>query len=430
MKKLFYFLSLTCMVALLAACGNKSKSDKDDEAFVPQKGDIKVIVEMDEGDILLSLADVYSHDASFLKAIDEARIEDRFQDEASFIDCFFQSWKKFAGERSLSSIFANAVMRDKVNVNSSDQEVLSALKEEIQVALDNTEYVLNSRLDKADICPYSIERMEGSKPRMVVYARCDGEDRDRLFRLLAAKSQLEFWETYNGDEIFPTLKNILDNYAQETEEETIAPPDSLNELDRAIYEHDQELKAHSRGLMLTQYASPVVGIASVHDTAEVNRIIQSDQAQQLLRGLPWETRLVWGAKAADMNRYATEADEVVELYALKITEPSGCAPIDGSVITSAEAGFNNNVPIVSLQMNASGTRLWADFTRKNLRRGVAVVVDDVVYTAPTIQTEITGGQSQISGNFTVEETKDLANIISSGRLPAHVRIISYEVLEE
>ena len=419
------------------------------------KGGMNVILEVSEPDILDVLAD-HSQDPTFKKALSEARQESEGK-EVDFVDVFVDKWKSNNG-KALASVFATSKLRDKVNSQSSDKDVIAALKEEVKSAIDNAENVVRNRVDKFGVVQPNIQRL-GTQSRIMV--EMPGvKDKDRVLKLLAGSANLEFWECYNGNEVYNTLQTVMNAYtnelaakgeqakADETEKqeevaETVENAEtvegdsteqtSLNEemakKDTNTPELNKEQDKLMPRLILDGRASSVVGLASVYDTASINRMIRSDVAQQILRNLPdGEARLVWGAKPAEAERYNGLKGTYFELYALKVTDPSGRAPLEGDVITSAKDGFDNSKPIVSMQMNTEGTRIWAELTKKNLKRCIAVVLDNVVYTAPTIQTEITGGQSQISGNFTIEETKDLANTLNSGKMPAPTRVISYQMV--
>ncbi len=421
------------------------------------KGGMNVILEVSEPDILDVLAD-HKQDAAFQNSLKEARIENEGKD-ANFVDAFVEKWNKNGGGRPLASIFATSKMRDKVNPKSTDKDVIAALKAEVKSAIDNAENIVRNRVDKFGVVQPNIQRLEGQSRIMVEMPGI--KDKDRVLKLLAGSANLEFWECYNGDEIYNAMQSIMAAYLSEMNNQEVAEatetPDSLKNQEAveaqetaetaevakadttaditaeiakeetAAPELDEAANSKLPALRLMPVQSPVIAVASVYDTAAINKMITSETAKQILRGLPNEARLAWGAKAAEEKRYNIKG-EVFELYALKVTDPSGRAPLEGDVITSAKDGFDNSKPIVSMQMNSEGTRVWAEMTKKNLKRAIAVVLDGVVYTAPTIQTEINGGQSQISGNFTIDETKDLANTLNSGKMPAPTRVISYQMV--
>jgi len=429
------------------------------------KGGMNVILEVSEPDILDVLAD-HKQDAGFQKSLKEAR-NDSEGKEVNFVDVFVEKWAKNGGGRPLASIFATSKMRDKVNPKSTDKEVIAALKAEVKSAIDNAENIVRNRVDKFGVVQPNIQRLEGQSRIMVEMPGI--KDKERVLKLLAGSANLEFWECYNGDEIYNAMQSIMAAYLSEMNNKEVAEttenpespenlespespenpenpenPESPENTEVAEGEQQADINAEMAkeeekapeldtnnknlpALRLMPVQSPVIAIASVYDTAAVNKMINSETAKQILRNLPNEARLAWGAKAAEDNRYNIKG-EVFELYALKVTDPSGRAPLEGDVITSAKDGFDNSKPIVSMQMNSEGTRVWAELTKKNLKRAIAVVLDGVVYTAPTIQTEINGGQSQISGNFTIDETKDLANTLNSGKMPAPTRVISYQMV--
>ena len=301
---------------------------------------------------------------------------------------------------------------------------LKLLNEQDQKAvIDNTEQVLRNRLEKEGI---DCEITHSEEGPFIHIEMPKQKNMERVFRLLANNGNIEFWETYRGDELYYILQDIMSKYTED-----LAIRDSLARMmgaaDSLSLEEYPTLPEEPR-LMLTNLSYAVVGYASEKDTAAINRMLQHPGVKSYLHSLSdGEARLLWGAKPI-VQHYTNMEDPVFELFALKVTAPSGRAPIEGDVIVSAKAERDQDKrPIVSMQMNSYGSRVWADLTKKNLKRRIAIVLDDVVYTAPTIHSEITGGLSQISGNFTVEETKDLANILSSGKLPMPVRIVSYQI---
>lgn len=424
MKKLLFCFSLFSMVIALASCGNKSKTEEkedDEEAFELEKGDIRVILEVTQSDILEILANGCQN-TIFKKSLAEAQAESNDAD-MDFVNVFVSKWKNNGGNE-LASIFATSRMRDKVNAQSTDKEVIQALKEEIKAATDNTELVLRNRLDNLGL-DYNLQLLNGHR-KLIMAEIARPKDKDRLLKVLVSNANIEFWETYHGNELYYVLQQLLDTYDKQLALEdsimnTMGSPDSLGL-------QSSSTKPVTPRLILTNLPYSVIGYASVKDTATINRMLDYPGVQTFLRNLTeGEARLVWSAKPAE--GYSTK-EPVFELYALKVTDPSGRAPLEGDVITSAKAYIEYSRPVVTINMNSEGARVWAELTRKNLQRSIAIVMDNVVYTAPTIQSEITGGASQISGNFTVEDTEDLANVLSSGKMPASVRIISYEVIGE
>ncbi len=419
------------------------------------KGGMNVILEVSVPDIIDMLAD-HKQDEGFRTCLELAKKEEE-KSQDDFITIFINQWKQNQAGRPLRAIFATQQMREKVNTNSTDEEVEAALRAEVQSAIDNAETVVRTRVDKFGVVQPNIQRLEGQSRIMVEMPGV--KDPERVRKLLQGSANLEFWECYNAEEVTPAIQNLMmafqsqqaneeqSQQAQQEEQpaadeeqpaeqveqqEGEQAPDAGTDMAARLNQNDNNgedeeapsfvdnlpaLKLHGQGLA-------IVGHASLHDTAQVNQMIHSELAK---RYLPNDLKLLWGAKSVGPI-FQGEKGEQFQLYAIKITDPSGRAPLEGDVITSATDGFDQSKPIVSMQMNIEGTRIWADLTRKNLHRAIAVVLDDVVYTAPEIQTEITGGSSQISGNFTIEETKDLANTLNSGKMPAPTRIVQDQVV--
>ena len=393
------------------------------------KGGMNVILEVSVPDIVDMLAD-HSADAGFRQTLSQARQEEE-KSQGDFISLFAEQWKQVNGDRPMAAIFATQQMRDKVNTKSTNDEVVSALRAEVQSAIDNAETVVRTRVDKFGVVQPNIQRLEGQSRIMVEMPGV--KDPERVRKLLQGSANLEFWECYNANELVGSLNQLVLAWQQKTRNEdapadtTATQPADTTKVEDLAGRLTQSgnaidgsrlapaLKLHGQGLA-------IVGHASVYDTADVNKMLNSELAQRIL---PRDVKLRWGAKSVN---YDGEKGDQFQLYALKITEASGRAPLEGEVITNAKDGFDQSKPIVSMQMNIEGTRIWADLTRKNLHRAIAVVLDDVVYTAPEIQSEITGGNSQISGHFTIEETKDLANTLNSGKMPAPTRIVQEQVV--
>ena len=425
------------------------------------KGGMNVILEVSEPDIIDVLAD-HKQDPAFRKSLSEARVENEGKGN-DFVDVFVEKWNKNAGGRRLAEIFATQKMRDKVNTKSSDSEVVSALKAEVKSAIDNAENIVRNRVDKFGVVQPNIQRLEGQSRIMVEMPGV--KDKDRVLKLLAGSANLEFWECYNANEVGGYIQNLMMAYAndqaaqaapaaeqqaeaaqpeenaeaQENAEAVAEEKTDSSEVKDEVVDLNKEIAGEAAknetaaaatgskapALYLHHEATAVIGYASVHDTAAINKMFRSEMAKRII---PEDARMLWGAKAADPRYYPNVKGEVFQLYAIKLPDATGRPRLEGDVITSATDGFENSKPIVSMQMNTEGTRIWADMTKKNLHRCIAVVLDDVVYTAPTIQSEINGGQSQISGNFTIEETKDLANTLNSGKMPAPTRVISYQMV--
>lgn len=410
------------------------------------KGGMNVILEVSVPDVVENLAD-HKTDVAFTKSMKEARAEHEVS-QSDFITLFINAYKKNAPGHHLSEIFATQQLQGKVSPNSSDKEVEKVLRAEVQAAIDNSFLVVRTRIDKFGVVQPNIQKLEGQQGRIMVEMPGINEP-ERVRKLLQGSANLEFWETYNSDEIIPFLQQIdqreanvrsgKDEATDTTAVDTAAAPaakkatakfqmkknagaaekESASQMEQAKKEHPLLSIFQPTG----NGALSLVGYASARDTAEVNKIIYSALAKQIL---PSDCRLLWSAKPAD----GIQAKNIYELHAIKVTTTNGRAPIEGDVVTDAKDQFNNltGTPEVSMTMNSDGARRWAALTKANVGKAIAIVLDGTVYSAPRVNGEISGGQSSISGNFTIEDTKDLANTLKSGRMPAPAHIVQEEVV--
>ena len=410
------------------------------------KGGMNVILEVSVPDVVENLAD-HKTDAAFTKSMKEARAEHEVS-QSDFITLFINAYKKNAPGHHLSEIFATQQLQGKVSPNSSDKDVEKVLRAEVQAAIDNSFLVVRTRIDKFGVVQPNIQKLEGQQGRIMVEMPGINEP-ERVRKLLQGSANLEFWETYNSDEIIPFLQQIdqreanvrsgKDEATDTTAVDTAAAPaaekatakfqmkkkagaaekESASQMEQAKKEHPLLSIFQPTG----NGALSLVGYASARDTAEVNKIIYSALAKQIL---PSDCRLLWSAKPAD----GIQAKNIYELHAIKVTTTNGRAPIEGDVVTDAKDQFNNltGSPEVSMTMNSDGARRWAALTKANVGKAIAIVLDGTVYSAPRVTGEISGGQSSISGNFTIEDTKDLANTLKSGRMPAPAHIVQEEVV--
>jgi SecD/SecF fusion protein len=413
------------------------------------KGGMNVILEVSVPDVVDVLAD-HKTDAAYKKAMELAKKEEETS-QNDFISLFVKYWKQEGNGRPLAAIFATQQMKGKVSTQSSDSEVESALRTEVQAAVDNSFNVVRNRIDKFGVVQPNIQKLEGQSGRIMVEMPGIKEP-ERVRKLLQGSANLEFWETYNSQEITPLLAQLNQRYAAQggaAVDTTDVAADTTavdaakaatTDLAAKLTKKDNKDATASKAAELAKKQNPlftifqptqgntlaVVGYANARDTAEVNKIIYSELANQIF---PAELKLRWGAKAEDFGGQNTKGD-IFELYALKITEPSGRAPLEGDVITNGKDDFDQmGHPCVSMQMNSDGARRWSQITKQNIGKAVAIVLDDAVYSAPRILTQIDGGNSQITGsNFTIEDTKDLANTLNSGKMPAPTRIVQEEVV--
>ena len=414
------------------------------------KGGMNVILEVSVPDVIDVLAD-HKTDAAYKKSMEEAKKEEETS-QNDFISLFIKYWKQNSNGRPLAAVFATQQMKGKVSTQSSDSEVESALRAEVQSAVDNSFNVVRNRIDKFGVVQPNIQKLEGQSGRIMVEMPGVKEP-ERVRKLLQGSANLEFWETYNTQEIVPLLAQLNQKYAitngaaEEVADTTVAEAaaadttaataaatdlaaklakkDAKADDSKAVAEAKKQNPLFSVFQPIQGQGLAVVGYANARDTAEVDKIIYSEIAAQVL---PAECKLRWGAKPEDFGGQNTKGD-IFALYALKITEPNGRAPLEGDVITSSKDDFDQmGHPSVSMQMNSDGARRWSQITKQNIGRGVAIVLDDAVYSAPRILTQIDGGNSSITGNFTIEDTKDLANTLNSGKMPAPTRIVQEEVV--
>lgn len=414
------------------------------------KGGMNVILEVSVPDVLENLAD-HKVDAAFVKSMKEARAEHEVS-QSDFITLFINAFKKNAPGRHLSEIFATQQLQGKVSPNSSDKDVEKVLRTEVQAAIDNSFLVVRTRIDKFGVVQPNIQKLEGQQGRIMVEMPGINEP-ERVRKLLQGSANLEFWETYNSDEIIPYLsqlnqreanhrsgvkEEVADSAANDTAVVAAVEKAEAKAQAKAAFKTKKNAKADDAASMAESKkqnplfsifqpsgngALSLVGYASARDTAEVNKIIYSALAKQIL---PADCRLLWSAKPAD----GIQAKNIYELHAIKVTTTNGRAPIEGDVVTDAKDQFNNltGSPEVSMTMNSDGARRWAALTKANVGKAIAIVLDGTVYSAPRVNGEISGGQSSISGNFTIEDTKDLANTLKSGRMPAPAHIVQEEVV--
>ncbi len=417
------------------------------------KGGMNVILEISVPDVVETLAD-HKTDAAFVKSMEQAKKEEETS-QSDFISLFIKYYRQNAPGHRLAEIFATQQLKGQVSTQSSDKEVEKALRSQVQSAIDNSYNVVRNRIDKFGVVQPNIQKLEGQEGRIMVEMPGVREP-ERVRKLLQGSANLEFWETYNSEEITPYLRQLDQTMANggEVKKDTAATEkkdDAAKKAEVAEKTSPAKLKVNANKnsaakaaassesaqmaqakktnplLAVLQLAPQgslsVVGYANVRDTAAVNKIIYSAAAKQVL---PSDLKLLWGAKPAD----GLSVKNVYELYALKVTQSNGHAPLEGDVITDAKDEFDqmSNRPSVSMSMNSDGARRWAEMTKANINKAIAIVLDGAVYSAPRVNGEISGGNSQITGNFTIEDTKDLANTLKSGRMPAPARIVQEDVV--
>ena len=412
------------------------------------KGGMNVILEISVPDVIETLAE-HKSDVAFKKAMTEARKAEETS-QSDFISLFIDAYKKNAPGHRLAEIFATQRLQGKVSPQSSDKEVENVLRDEVQSAVNNSYDVVRTRIDKFGVVQPNIQKLEGQEGRIMVEMPGIKEP-ERMRKLLQGSANLQFWETYNSEEIIPYFTQIDMRLANGAETKDTVAVDTAKTAKPALQVKDAkfrlrnqehqakaaaegtsaELEAAKRLHPLLAILQPsgsgslsLVGFANVRDTAAVDAIIYSELARQIL---PSDVRLLWSAKPTDLIK---DNKNVYELHAIKVTSSTGRPPLEGDVVTDASDEFNqlSGSPEVSMTMNSEGARRWAALTKANVGKAIAIVLDDAVYSAPRVNGEIDGGRSSISGNFTIEDTKDLANTLKSGRMPAPARIVQEEVV--
>ena len=419
------------------------------------KGGMNVILEVSVPDVIKTLADNKT-DEAFNQALAEAA-KQAVNSQDDIITLFIREYHKVAPEGKLAELFATQQLKDKINQKSSDEEVEKVLREEVKTAVENSYNVLRTRIDRFGVVQPNIQSLEDKMGRIMVELPGIKEP-ERVRKLLQGSANLEFWETYTAREIVPALQaadvklhnllaetNPTDSTATEAPADTtataqatakVSAADSLAAALKGGEAKEAQQTAADIEKLKKQYPllailqpnttgqGPVVGYANYKDTAEVNKYLAMPEVKA---EFPKDLSLKWGVSAAEFD----PKKQTFELYAIRITERNGKAPLEGDVITEAKDEFNQyNKPIVTMAMNNDGARRWAQLTKKVApEKGcIAIVLDNYVYSAPTVQNEITGGRSEISGNFTPEQTKDLANVLAAGKMPAPAHIVQEDIV--
>ncbi|MBO7418960.1 MAG: protein translocase subunit SecDF [Bacteroidaceae bacterium] len=400
------------------------------------KGGMNVILEVSVPDVIKVLSDNKT-DAAFNEALSNAAKE-AVNSQDDVITLFIREYHRLAPGQPLAQIFATQQLKDKVTQKSTDQEVERVLRDEVKAAVDNSFNVLRTRIDRFGVVQPNIQTLTGSLGRIMVELPGIKEPA-RVRKLLQGSANLEFWETYEAQDIAPYLQsadvklhNILTT-ADATDDVApveVAPISASDSLAAAIRGDVNtadmaQLKREHPLLSILQVFSgqgSIVAYANARDTAEVNRYLAMPEVQA---ELPKDLRLKWGVAPTDMD----PKKQTYELYAIKSTQRNGKAPLEGDVVVDASDKFDQyGKPAVNMSMNSDGSRRWAQLTKQNIGRSIAIVLDDYVYSAPRVNSEITGGNSEITGNFTPEQSKDLANVLKSGKMPAPAHIVQEDIV--
>ena len=415
------------------------------------KGGMNVILEVSVPDVIKALAD-NKPDEAFNNALATAA-KQAVNSQDDVITLFIREYHKIAPDAKLSELFATQQLKDKVNQKSSDAEVEKVLRAEVKAAVENSFNVLRTRIDRFGVVQPNIQSLEDKMGRIMVELPGIKEP-ERVRKLLQGSANLEFWETYTAREVLPamqsadaklrvilaegttadtdTIEAVLTE-ATPVEKKTVSAADSLAAaLKGDVTAEDksaanmEEIKKQYPLLSILQLNSsgqgPVIGYANYKDTADINKYLAMPEIKA---DLPKDLRLKWGVSPSEFDKKG----QTFELYAIKSTERNGKAPLEGDVVTDAKDEFDQySKPAVSMTMNSDGARRWAQLTKQNIGRSIAIVLDNYVYSAPNVNSEITGGRSQITGHFTPEQAKDLANVLKSGKMPAQAHIVQEDIV--
>ena len=417
------------------------------------KGGMNVVLELNVADVIRSLSN-NNQDENFNKALDLSYAH-QATSQKDFIDLFAEEYKKLDSGARLSAIFSTFELKDKITPQSSDAQVVSVLKQELQSAIDNSFNVLRTRIDRFGVVSPNIQRLETAGRILVELPGV--KEPERVRKLLQGSANLEFWETYKLPEIYQQLvaaDNVLATIlSKETSADSVATDNvekiadaadaNVSEADSLLAELGQDKKDTEANQSMEEFAkqhplfallqisqyngqlSPgsTVGIAQAKDMEKISEYLNMKQVKEVL---PRNLALKWGVKAID------DKEQFFELYALKVTNRDGSPALGGDVVTDANADFmqqaGRSEQMVNMVMNAEGSKAWARLTKENIGRQIAIVLDEMVYSAPNVNDEITGGRSQITGHFTPEEAKDLANVLKSGKMAASVHIVQEDVV--
>lgn len=425
------------------------------------KGGMNLTLEVKVSDVLEALSN-YNQDENFQKALALAEEKEK-SSVRDFVTLFGEAFDEVAPNGSLAAIFNTVDLRDKVQYNSTNQEVLAVLRTEANSAVDNAFNIIRTRIDRFGVVQPNVQRLQ--KDGQVLIELPGVTEPERVRNLLKGSASLEFWETYDNQDVFNNLvqandviaryeyskkiqsaapaEEVTEGEAQELEvvEEAVADTSTvleeelglLGELetDTAVVEEEQGRSLFTLLQPSGMATGPVVGIAAGRDRAQIDEWLASDQVKAVI---PRDLRLMWAVKAiaaSDLQYYGIpeSRESYYQLVAIRSTSHDGRPPLEGDAISSANDRVSQRGTYeIEMSMNAEGAKTWARLTKANIGKSIAIVLDGYVYSFPTVQNEIRGGQSSITGNFTPEEAKDLATILNSGKLPAPARIIEDNVV--
>ncbi len=403
------------------------------------KGGMNVILEISVADVLKSLAAENAQNATFVEALSMTSNSGEVESGDAFVDAFAANFKKVDASAKLADVFSTYQLREKISKNTSDSEVISIIKKEMDDALANSFNVLRNRIDRFGVVAPNIQRLQQAGRILVELPGV--KEPERVKKLLQGSANLEFWETYQAEEIAGPLQSILiadaqkniqkSENAEEAPAENAAETAETDSLLAEVSSANADSIATNEAMMNSLVArvqimggqGPVVAIAQANDTAAINALVAS------AKELPRKLKLAWSVKAID------EKGLYYQLYALKAKDNLGHPALPnaakgGDIVTDAGSEFKQitNSYVVNMTMTPEAGKDWSKITKENIGRCVAIVLDDVVYSAPRINTQIDGGRSEITGDFDTEDANDLANVLKSGKMAAKVNIVSEDVV--
>ena len=408
----------------------KDVKSKEINLGLDLKGGMNVMLQVQLKDLVKALAgDSNVPEFNTALALAQERSVDSRND---FITLFAEAWEETAGGMPLAQVFGTYEMRDKITAETSNAEVIDVIRAEAESAISNSFNVLRNRIDRFGVTQPNIQKL-GNSGRILVELPGVKEP-ERVRKLLQGTASLEFWATYDAAEVESFLVEANATLAEilAAAEETTAVEEAAAETDVLAQELQQnEVEANAAAMKQNPLfavlqpsgarGNACIGYAHYADTAKINKYLAMPQIKGIF---PPELKPMWTVKG---SQWAGE--NIFELVAIKATSRDGKAPLDGGVVTDARVQYGNNgSPEVSMSMNAEGANTWARMTKDNIGKQIAIVLDGMVYSYPTVQSEIAGGSSQITGNFTLEEAEDLANVLKSGKLPAPATIIQEQVV--
>ena len=417
----------------------KQVQNKEINLGLDLKGGMNVMLQVQLEDLVKALAGD-NRTPEFEKAVALAK-QRSVNSQSDFITLFGEAWKEVGGGQRLSSIFGTIDMAGKINPETSDEQVLTVLKEESESAVSNSFNVLRNRIDRFGVTQPSIQKL-GNTGRILVELPGVKEP-ERVRKLLQGTASLEFWTTYYASEIAPYLEEANAVLAQSLAEDAPAAEVKAEETTASDDIVSQELKAqgtstdeasveaYKKANPLFAVLSPsgfrdnaCIGFAAAADTALINKYLARPEVAAVF---PAEFRAMWTVKSSDF----IQDSNIYDLVAIKASSRDGKAPLDGGYVTDARVEYNDRQggePSVSMTMNAEGANIWARLTKENVGRQIAIVLDGTVYSYPNVLNEISGGVSSITGHFSIEEATDLTNVLKSGKLPAPATIVQEQVV--